>query len=195
MQDGWVWGIMPYVKEIGVWRCPSDGKGLGPAPDASGWCGRHLSYPGNAFHAGWNGTTAYAMGPFNYAAESGATWLESGGIGMAKMTRPADTILLGEKHGQDVPVGQYPGPFCSSGAPTGDVFTNNMGDFGHAIPDGTRDPSIAYPWGRNGGVSARHHETATFAFIDGHVKAMKPVQTNPDPVNHWELNLWDGTRQ
>lgn len=202
-KDGWVWGVMPYVKNINVFGCPSDGRALKPAPAANnGWCGLHFSYPGNAFHAGWDGSRNYAMGPFNYASTSGIGWMVTGGQGIAAMTRPADTILLAEKHGQDTE-GQYPGAFCSSGAPTGDAISGDMDDFGQCIPDPRgcysnahtpHGPNEPYPWGKNGGVSARHSETANFTFCDGHVKAMRPLQTNPDPVNHWELNMWDGTR-
>ncbi len=193
MKGGWAFAINPYIKNLGVWKCPSDGGGLANAPDSSGWCGVALGYPANAFHSGWNGSYAYAQGPINYVASSGATWLELGAVSVSKMSRPADTILTAEKHASESN-GNYPGVFCSTGAPTGDVITGNMDDFGQWAPDGSRADG-AYPRGKNGGVSAKHNEQATFSFCDGHAKSMKPVQTNPDPAHHWELNLWDGTRQ
>ena len=36
---------------------------------------------------------------------------------------------------------------------------------------------------------------ANFIFTDGHVKAMKPAATNPDPVNRPLDNMWDATRR
>jgi prepilin-type processing-associated H-X9-DG protein len=39
----------------------------------------------------------------------------------------------------------------------------------------------------NGAVSASHLETANFLFADGHVKAMKPIATNPDgATSQWD---------
>jgi prepilin-type N-terminal cleavage/methylation domain-containing protein/prepilin-type processing-associated H-X9-DG protein len=192
---GWAASVQPYIKNLGVFKCPSDGQGLAPAPDSSGWCGVYLSYVGNAYHAGWNGTSAFALGPIGYI---GASWMDPSAVGLAKMNRPADTILTAEKFAQDNVsngVVQFPGANCSAGWPTGDVITANLGDFAQQIPDGTRDPAAAYPNGRNGGVTAKHSDHANFAFVDGHVKSMVPYATNPDPVNRPQDNMWDGTRQ
>ena len=62
------------------------------------------------------------------------------------------------------------------------------------LPNGTRAPK-AWPHGPNGSVSARHGEMANFAFCDGHVKPMRPADTNPDPLNRPERDLWDATRR
>ncbi len=205
MQGGWAFAVDPYIKNLGVWKCPSDGSGLAKCPkgDQWGWAGVILDYPGNAYHAGWSGSYNYAMGPFNYTETSGISWMELGSVSLSKMVRPADTVLTAERHGQDTN-GAYPFDFCSTGAPTGDVITNDFDEPGHCIPDprgctlgghSPPNPDAVFPWGRNGTVSAHHSETASFTFCDGHVKAMRPVATNPDPVNHWELNMWDGTRQ
>ena len=77
--------------------------------------------------------------------------------------------------------------------PTGNVIGMALDDFGQKIPDGTR-PAAAYPLGPNGAVSAHHNNLATFLFLDGHVKDMRPVATNPDPVNRPQDDMWDGTR-
>jgi len=188
-KQGWAVAVQPYVKNLGVFKCPSDGQGLAPAPDSSGWCGVYLSYVGNAYHATGNPNTA--LGPFGYL---GAFWMDPSAVGLAKMNRPADTILLAEKFAQDNGT-NFPGANCSNGWPTGDVITGDLGDFAQNIPDGTRDPAAVYPNGRNGGVSAHHSDKANFAFTDGHVKSYTPYATNPDPVNHPEENMWDGTRQ
>ena len=62
------------------------------------------------------------------------------------------------------------------------------------MPDGTRSATIAYPNGPNGAVSAKHVDLANFLFCDGHVKAMKPSATNPDPINRPQDNLWEAKR-
>jgi prepilin-type processing-associated H-X9-DG protein len=68
------------------------------------------------------------------------------------------------------------------------------------IPDSTR-AAAAYPSGQNGSVSAHHGggKLANFAFTDGHVKAMSPIQTNPQPPKYDSLgepsgNMWDAIR-
>ncbi|MDX1934602.1 MAG: DUF1559 domain-containing protein [Capsulimonadales bacterium] len=187
-KQGWAVAVQPYLKNLGIFRCPSDSLGLTPAPDASGWCGVYLSYVGNSYHAGGNPNVA--RGPFGYV---GAFWMESGAVALAKMNKPADTILLTEKFAQDNN-NTFPGANCSNGWPTGDVITGAMDDFAQRIPDGTRDTTLTYPNGRNGAVSARHSDRANFAFTDGHVKSMIPAATNPDPVNRPQDNMWDGTR-
>lgn len=189
-KQGWVVAVQPYIKNLGVFKCPSDGKGLSPAPDSSGWCGVYISYVGNALHTGWNGSSAPAVGPIGYV---GASWMDPSAVSIAKMSRPADTILIAEKFSQDNGT-NFPGANCSYGWPTGDVVTNNMGDFAQNIPDGTRTPVAAYPNGLNGGISTHGSEQTNFAFCDGHVKAMRPTATNPDWTNKPELNMWDGTR-
>jgi prepilin-type processing-associated H-X9-DG protein len=61
------------------------------------------------------------------------------------------------------------------------------------IPDGTR-VGVGYDHDINGAVSAHHTDLANFLFADGHAKALRPVATDPDPVNQPQNNLWDATR-
>lgn len=200
---GWTVAVQPYVKNLNVFACPSDSGAFQKAPIASNWwCGVYLTYVGNAVHGGWSGSYNYAWGPIGYSDGPDAPswfWMEQGAQSEAKMTQPAATILIAEKYAADnlqynTAGDHFPGANCSNGAPTGDVITNDMGDFGQQMPDGTRDPKAAYPNGPDGAVSAHHSQQANFAFCDGHVKSMRPSATNPDPNNHPELNLWNGTR-
>ena len=54
--------------------------------------------------------------------------------------------------------------------------------------------SKKFGWGKNGAISSKHSGMSNFILADGHAKAMRPTQTNPDGVNHPELNMWDAVR-
>jgi prepilin-type N-terminal cleavage/methylation domain-containing protein/prepilin-type processing-associated H-X9-DG protein len=188
-QPSWVLRTMPYVKTLAVFKCPDDALGLTGAPDASAWAGYYVSYTANAYHSGWNGSFAPALGPIS---ASYAGWMDPNPQSLAKMNRPADTILVAEKYGADT-ANQYPG-MNETGWGTGYSITNDCNDFGQSIPDGTRAPA-PYPNGPNGAVSAHHTDRANFLFVDGHVKSMYPIATDPDPNGSPQNNMWDGTRQ
>ncbi len=196
-KHGWVNQVKPYIKNLDVFKCPDDSLGLVGAPVGNVFCGVFIDWVGNAYHGGWSGSFNYAQGPIGYTDggdKNSWFWMEQTAQSISKMNRPTDTVLITEKFGSDTTT-QFAGANCSDGWPTGDVITNDMGDFAQKSPDGTRDPNAKYPDGRNGGVSAHHNDRANFAFVDGHVKSMVPYATNPDPNNHPENNMWDGTRQ
>ena len=118
--------------------------------------------------------------------------------------RPGETIMIAEKHSSDSTFQTYPG----TGNPTAfgpqSVFGGSWGGAGgwgdSQTPDGncsTRPnctKTAKYPDNTAGAVSAHHAGMANFLFTDGHVKAMKPEATNPDPKNRPQDNLWDATR-
>ena len=62
--------------------------------------------------------------------------------------------------------------------------------------------SGTYPNGVNGANSAHHvsDTMSNYLFVDGHVKAMHPLDTNPFKVTGWdsngnpESNMWDAIR-
>jgi len=62
-------------------------------------------------------------------------------------------------------------------------------------------PGKPYPDGINAAVSTHHAgDLSNFLFVDGHVKSMHPVQTNPlkatgcDANGHCQSNMWDAIR-
>jgi prepilin-type N-terminal cleavage/methylation domain-containing protein/prepilin-type processing-associated H-X9-DG protein len=186
---GWVFMIQPYIKNVQVFRCPSDS-----VERTTYWQPQATSFSPNANVNGWWRTPS-VQGPINV----GADWIGSGfapWISMPAIGRPADTILLGESHNADHIAAGFPG----NGIQGAQVFlgynaiTRWYGGATGNTPDGTRAANLKFPDGPNGMVSARHAEMANFTFCDGHVKAMRPVQTNPDPIRRPLDNLWDARR-
>ncbi|MGV3618823.1 MAG: prepilin-type N-terminal cleavage/methylation domain-containing protein [Fimbriimonas sp.] len=116
----------------------------------------------------------------------------------------ADTVLLADKwNGDAVKYGSM-GVFSAF---AGSVFTGvdwfdwaapgevpngnpNAGSLGY--PNGA--VANKYPKGPAGAVGLNSTGNSNFLFADGHAKSLKPVATNPDPVNQPDRNMWDATR-
>ena len=113
--------------------------------------------------------------------------------------------MIAEKHNADLI--KYGSEGTESFAGGGSIFTGMswMDEYGpNEIPNGTLSTTAAYPLGPNGAVSVTHggNQLANFLFIDGHVKAMHPSQTNPNPYANIDSNdgqsndnMWDAIRQ
>jgi prepilin-type N-terminal cleavage/methylation domain-containing protein/prepilin-type processing-associated H-X9-DG protein len=197
---GWANVIEPYMKNIGILRCASDsGSDAATAPSSA--LGPWMSYGANALCGGYAGVSDNSnIGVFG----CGMPWAArtETGVSMASMTRPADTIMLAEKHSNDCAATLTPGwnlnrplfhptsMFLWDPVATSDFY----GWIGGNIPNGTRNRAAAYPNSINGGVSAKHSGMANFIFTDGHSKAFRPEQTNPDPVNRPLDNMWRANR-
>jgi prepilin-type processing-associated H-X9-DG protein len=190
--QSWPTAVQPYIKNIGAFRCPSDSTTRDV--NAGEWAGVPISYAANGM-VGWNGSANALMGVIGMAQSS---WLAVTTQSMAAVNKPAETVMIGEKHNGDL-ITRMPGSFgnLSSFGP-GCLFMGDnqwYPDFAPTnIPDGTADPSRPYPQGPNGAVTAKHSEMANFAFADSHVKAMRPKETNPDPNNRPQDNMWNATR-
>lgn len=190
--NSWPVQISPYVQNLGVFRCPDDSNLTQPGW-TQGWAGVPISYAANGFIDGdVDGTAPIPMKGVMTMAQTKISPINRS---TAAVQRPSDTILLTEKHNTDViKVGGWgnlssfaPGAM-TVGTPKWDGMAANE------IPNGTKPGTNAWPTGPDGSVSARHQGRANFAFCDGHVKAMIPANTNPDPVNRPQDNMWDATR-
>lgn len=178
--DTWVRTTQPYVKNFQVYRCPSDSVAV--KSDFSPWGGIRVSYASNGLMQ-WDGSHWSVFGIMGMSQ----SWMGTVSQSMAGVNKPADTIMLAEKHNGGN-ISDF-GPGC--------MFTGvNWWDYyGEAeIPNGNNLATTAYPNGPDGAVTAKHSGQANFAFADGHCKSMKPSATNPDPKNHPELNMWNATR-
>jgi prepilin-type N-terminal cleavage/methylation domain len=206
----WQQFVQPYIKNVAVFVCPSDPEGAVPMPsndEYAGWAGIGMSYASNGVYStqyNWAGdgnpdngfVLLGVMATGNFPG-----WLSGASKSNGEIERPADTILIAEKWNGDSKGWQGGGAGYagnSSGFGPNSVFGGPYGDAGgwgdHLIPDGTRTEA-AYPNGKNGAVSVHRTEFANFCFVDGHVKAMRPVATNPDPINRPQDNMWDATRR
>ena len=197
--NAWASTMQPYMKSLQVFRCPSDGNDTTPAYN-SGYFGAAMSYAANAYVNYRNGDNRN-VGVIGYAQN----WVRDNPTSLAVIGRPSETIMVAEKHNTDVMRQTASSPLQRSNfsfwGPSS-LFTNQTfldAQYGaQAIPNGTQAASTypaGWPNGANGSVSAAHFETANFLFVDGHVKAMRPASTNPNPGSQPQNNMWDATRQ
>ena len=198
-QQGWATQTQPYLKSIQVFRCPSDSNDTTPAYN-SGFYGSAISYAANSW-VNYRNNANRNVGVLGYAQG----WVSDNTTSLAVIGRPSETIMATEKMNADVmrqtaSSSNQRANFSFWGPSS--LFTNQNymdADYGaQEIPNGTLAPSTypaGWPNGANGAVSTPHLDTANFLFVDGHVKALRPASTNPDPTNRPQDNMWDATRQ
>jgi len=161
--------------------------------------------------------TCSSLPPWNCGGGAAAP---PAGFNESKVNEVSSSILVAEAWSSDAGVDsvgswlpESSNPVNSVGVNTAfqPVFPGSDGNYNGGfplgdIPNEALDPdqssgnlgamkngSDAYPSiGLNGGgVSAHHNGFANFLFVDGHVKAMDPHQTNPGPA---ASNMWNATR-
>lgn len=180
----WATTTQPYIKNINILRCPSDSKGRQADVD---WAGPRISWASNGLIK-WVNNANRMLGVMGMVQ----SWVSDNTATLAKVGRPADTIMLAEKHDEDNVMWWGPRSMFYSNS----VWNWYWGC--GSIPEGKRAPA-AYPNDKAGCVPIVHSGMANFTFCDGHAKAMKPEATNPgwlydgDPAM-LDLNKWDATR-
>ena len=199
----WANDVQPFVKSLAVFRCPDDSGANFPASAPtwlnSSWAGVPISYAANGYMK-WTGSATEVIGVMGMVQPVGIPggWMGNTIRSLSSTNRPADTIMIAEKHEDDA----AKNPKTNYGVLTvwgpGDIFSGSSAWEQWAageIPNGDSTTATGtYPNGPNGAVSTKHNDMGNFLFADGHVKTMRPMQTNPDPTNHPELNMWDATR-
>ena len=211
----WVGKIQPYIKNFAIFACPSDpdgGRTAHPLQKScctwiDTWAGQGLTYSANASYDTGTWSPGFpASGMVGVAAETG--WLRDAANSLAAIQRPAETVMLTEMYTSDIDKSTSStvgGNCCIWGKWTGfagpELLMSNQlevpdgANWGAGrLPDGRRSSTAPYPDGPDGAVSTHHSGKANFAFLDGHVKTLKPSATNPDPGAHPELNMWNGLR-
>jgi prepilin-type N-terminal cleavage/methylation domain-containing protein/prepilin-type processing-associated H-X9-DG protein len=209
--SGWPDTVTPYIKSFNVFRCPDDSA---TTLNANQWetatpYGDGISYASNGYMA-WDWKTANAwvmMGVMGVGPNGNPLYVQKTPKALAGVTEPAATIMVAEKHSDDVQA--YGGDGVGTTGSIGMVFTEASNGYGWEssapgnIPNGSAT-GTAFDTGVNGAVSTVHagKTLANFLFADGHVKAMQPVKTNPDPGNNLDSNdgqsldnMWDADRQ
>src|SRR5207237_8197107 len=96
LQNTWPVAVQPYVKNQGIFRCPSDGDNT-QDPSTVGSGGTPISYACNGLY-GWNGTWWTNFGVMGEAIPDQGMSVSS----VAAVGRPSETVLLTEKHNTDV---------------------------------------------------------------------------------------------
>ncbi len=208
-ENSWIARIVPYIKNLQVFFCPSDGGPTGSPvyPRLGGWSGPAVSYASNSLMGGANLADNTSVGVIGLAQHEiwGDSWFHnSSGISLAQVNRPAETIAIAEKHSNDI---QYTG-IAWLGANTESIWPTdtflwdcnpNGGNCYYDstasnIPEGVNPATKSYPYGKAGGVSTKHSGTGDFMFADGHAKALRPEATNPDGLKQPQNNMWNATR-
>lgn len=163
----WATFTMPYLKNLGVHRCPSSKDN---PPIATKVNGRDAIIRSNYF---WNAS----LGKLGMGSGAGTN---CGGdtttpIALAAVEAPADTVLLGDKYHVGFPYA--PTPACGATAYTNSQGNNIRWD-DRNYSDQWRCPTPG-PW---------HHDGSNFAFVDGHVKHMKAATVYEDLTDKlWSL--------
>jgi prepilin-type N-terminal cleavage/methylation domain-containing protein len=213
--DIWTYRLMPYVKNLGIFQSILDSA---PTKYANSWSGPGISFASNSLSsvpasAGFAGNVNMATdGIVGLIMPGWSSFFTSGVVNSTQVTKPAETIMFGQKYSRDI---QFT-DLNWLGANSAYVWDTNVfmwdstgsstdGTYyladGANIPDGQRDvdlntPNAVYPYGNRGGVSLptdgpdMMQGTSNFSFSDGHAKAMTPVATNPDPTNQPQNNMW-----
>lgn len=193
----WYRTVAPYVKNLQVFRCPSDP--LGTVSPANSWAGPRLSIVANGFMA-WDGSRWSVFGVMGMGQPS---WMGRVVTPQASINRSAETIMLTERNHIWTGSNGAPSPSQTFGnvlmwGPGAFVTGVNWWDWSGSpslIPDGSRVARPAGdPTGQFGSIIPKHSEKANFAFADGHVKTMDPRQTNPNPNTRPLDNMWDAYR-
>jgi len=231
-QDLWCQRVMPYIKSIGVFGASADSY-AGHAASVGTWAGVGISFAANSYYGNWccspNWASGFQLrGPMGVGNntygggnnDEGYNWLMSSSLNESTVTQASSTILLAEKHGDDIEkwTAQYGAAQGNTfnaqgnwsnfamggviGGPNIDVTNNVFGWGPQAIPNGQSQfyktmgngNPLQYEFGINGAVSASYSGLGTFAYIDGHAKALNPSTTDPDPVKQPQSNQWDGLR-
>ena len=192
---GTQWDLLvePYAKTLNIFLCPDDAQSATPAPVGSNWAGIMLSYASNS-ECGFPGPSygltlqgVFGLDGSQFGPQTFANGSEIAITTEGQVTKPAETVMLVEKHSADiVAAGDNYG--ISSGYGANMMFTG-VGNFGWAITGddlpSTSNSGLAWGTGADGGVSASHLSTANFLFCDGHVKALIPYETRLSGNDMW----------
>ena len=173
----WPQMVQPYMKNWGLFRCPSDGQASDDQYKTDCWfCASPPTQPQLDTIRGYQSNHGY-----NYAFLSPANEnFQYVGVTLAAVAQPSETVMLAEATAWGVS-GTAPnctpiqGGWFSEDAPAildADGFNysgRNQYYFGWFF-----DASQACTWQRYGGAWPRHTGTMNITWVDGHIKPKRP---------------------
>ena len=219
----WSWDVAPYIKNAGVFHDQTDIGKQGWQTWYSGQPAIQVSYASNGYldnpnGAGWQllGLMGMAQGnsvrPHGTCNETG--WMGTDHQSANANTYPAATILLTARvggsdiwGGNDLMSGVPPSWGWDSGGaqaiPTGTGHSMTWDDGGGGLQTGPYYAPLGMGGGnylvnadaRYGACMTNYANQSLFSFADGHAKSMNALQTNPDPINQPQNNMWNAVRQ
>lgn len=179
---GWVFKTQPYIKNYGIFLSPGDASTTG-----GGWVRPGLSYAANAYIDDfWDGK----FGAMNIGGDWQA-WVPKPTA--SAIGRPSDTILIAERHNSAYKAVWSDGQGIQGNAPFAGVNWLDSWLGPAEIPDGSSTESGAQ--GPNGTVLTVWGNVANFAFVDGHVRSLNPIASDPSKWGQPDKNMWDGSRK
>ena len=198
----WIEATKPYIKSVPILRDPSDSLQTGGWP--SWFLGSGIvpiSFAANGWQQ-WTSGTGWAvfglMGMNQSSSNPGGGWMGRCITNASSVTTPAETVALAERFGSHTIFG--PGNFFDGVDGWGwDTAPGISG----LIPDGsktatsftTADWKFVIKNQQFGGVTPAYGDKiATFAYADGHAKAIDPRSTNPNPSTQPQNNQWNAFR-
>jgi prepilin-type N-terminal cleavage/methylation domain-containing protein/prepilin-type processing-associated H-X9-DG protein len=202
----WDIELYPYMKNYGIDHASVDTYANSDAGSVYS-SGVVRSYAANCITTS-DATVNVQQGPI----AAYASWRSVHSLTTTTISQPSATVLLGTQLNSDL---QYmtasfsggPGGNISGFPGVGVIFDSSVpatqygaGSANLLAPNGARTQVLTgYTFGNgiagvNGGISAPYAKQANFGFTDGHAKSLNPIATNPDGINHPELNQWDGIR-
>ena len=215
--SNWNWPmpvtLQPYIKSFNIFYCPDDsGAGTNDTtlnwadPDPAGVNGSlNISYGYNGYETNHGTSNEVPDGSYTtYDWHGIFDWPVVFQRTEAQITQPAATIMIADMSSTD---NNKNLGWSKSTTPNGNPVwgTNTIGELNACdttwfvncdIPNGKLPVSPVYDGsGQNGQVTVDHAgKTLTnFAFADGHVKSMRPADTNPDGKLD-QNNMWDAIR-
>jgi prepilin-type N-terminal cleavage/methylation domain-containing protein/prepilin-type processing-associated H-X9-DG protein len=207
---GWAWDTQPYMKNLDIlrdptdplskrdhysWELPPNNPGVSITIVSNGYTWQNS--PGD-----WSTSVGGVMGldqspQVTRCSPSGSGWMRRGRTNGSQVGLPADTIMLALRAGS---LNIWGMDDMLSGVTWWD---NGSGGAG-LIPNGAAPDTpytakdaagVTYEVNKSqklGAIYTPYSNTSPFAFVDGHVRAMNPVQTNPNPKQTYINGPWPG---
>jgi prepilin-type N-terminal cleavage/methylation domain-containing protein/prepilin-type processing-associated H-X9-DG protein len=181
--SSWKYGILPYVKNLQVYTCPSNLAAICPSNQfinpAAWWASSCmdetwiLCHPSSPYRQG-SPRCPGLNGPWfsrGYTL-NGGVFLSTPAPALAQLDKPAETIWLQDGRNVEPDTGPWASVRCWPGSP-GISFA---GDSAATCPTGLR---------RRYGWFVSHTSGATFVFADGHAKTIKLQQAIMNNYFQW----------